>query len=182
MRTKLSFYWRLLGSCVVIFAFCLMPARSQDTPKYREDYARMQKIEKNNQAAKRADEIIVFLKERSDLDARIREYIKGLLAADLRKLKVQNKYSELKELCERAINVNPMLGEVYLYYGYALKNEKKDTEAMNAFAKGHLIQNPSMQQAKQELDKLYKATHRGSLAGEEKLISTAIQELNKVNK
>jgi proline dehydrogenase len=159
-----------------------MTAAAQDTDKYREDYDRMQKIKSNTLPAKRADQLIAFIKERSDMDAKILDYVKGLLEEDLRKMKVQGEFPALKESCERAIKADPLLGQAYLYYGFALKNEKKDQEAMIAFAKAMLIPTSSSQQAKVELDKLYKSAHRGSLEGEDKLIADARREINKLKK
>jgi hypothetical protein len=182
MMINLSLFKRLLGLLVLILASSFVTAWAQDSDKYAEDYARMQKIQSNNQPAKRADQIIVFIKERPDMDTKIRDYIKGLLEEDMRKMKVREEFPALKELCERAIKVDPLSGPVYLYYGFALKNEKKDPEALNAFAKASLIPGSSMQPAKVELDKLYKSTHRGSLEGEDKLIADARRELNKFKK
>jgi hypothetical protein len=182
MLINLGVFKRLSGLLVLILAFGFMAAWAQDSPKYEEDYARMQKIQSNNQAAKRADQIIAFIKERSDLDTKIRDWVKKLLGDDLKKMKVQGEFPALKDLCERAIKVDPLWGQVYLYYGYVLKNEKKDTEAMNAFAKAFVIPNTSVQEAKDELDKAYKATHRGNLTGEENLVNEARRELSKFRK
>jgi hypothetical protein len=182
MLINLSLFKRLSGLLVLILASSVMTSWAQESEKYREDYDRMQKIKSNNQPDKRADQIIVFLKERSDMDTKIRDYVKGLLEENMRTMKVQGEFPALKELCERTIKVDPLLGQAYLYYGFALKNEKRDPEAMNAFAKAFLIPNPSVQEAKVELDKLYKSAHRGSLEGEDKLIADVRRELNKLKK
>jgi hypothetical protein len=182
MLINLSLIKRLLGLLVLILASNPMTVWAQDSEKYREDYDRMQKIKSNNQPAKRADQLIAFIKERSDMDTKILDYVKGLLEENMRTMKVQGEFPALKELCERAIKADPLSGQVYLYYGFALKNEKKDLEAMNAFAKATLIPTASAQQAKVELDKLYKSANRGSLEGEDKLIADARRELNKLKK
>jgi|WetSurMetagenome_2_1015567.scaffolds.fasta_scaffold391781_1 hypothetical protein len=182
MLNNSSFFKSFLGVLILIFVSSFMSARAQDSEKYREDYARMQKIVENNQPAKRADQIIAFLKERPDLDAKIRDYVKGLFETDMRKMKVRDEFAALKELCDRAIKVDPFFGQAYLYYGYAMKNEKKDAEAINAFAKAYVVQSSVMQQAKVELDNSYRASHRGTLNGEENLISEVRKELNKLKK
>jgi hypothetical protein len=182
MPKNVRLFGRLFGLAVLMFASGIMAAWAQDSDKYGADYERMQKIQGIAQPDKRADQIIVFIKERPDMDAKIRDWIKGLFEDDLRKMKVREEFPALKELCERAIKIDPQMGQAYFYYGFALKNEKKDQEALNAFAKASVISTPSMQQAKAELDKLYKSTHRGSLEGEENLIANARKELNKLKK
>jgi tetratricopeptide (TPR) repeat protein len=177
MLKNMSFFMKLPGFLVLVLASSLLTVRAQDSEKYREDYDRMQKIEKNNQPAKRADQLIVFIKERSDMDSRIRDYVNGLFVLDAKRMKAQGELAVLKDICERAIKVDPSFVQAYLYYGHALKNENKYPEAMNAFAKASLFRSIFSQEARVELDKLYRSTHRNSLVGEDKVLSDAHKEL-----
>ncbi len=145
--------------------------------KYKEDYDRLLRITKINEIVKRADQMVTFYKERRDTDPKLQDYADNLFARDLETLMNQANFVALKGLCERALQVRPKFGEVYLFYGVALKNEKKIQEAMNAFAKGYLIQNPLKAKAKQQLDVTYRKFSGGSLIGEDKIIKNALKEL-----
>jgi tetratricopeptide (TPR) repeat protein len=179
MIKNMNFFKKLSGFGVLVFVLAIMTVRAQDSDQYREDYDRAQKIAKNNQPASRADQLVTFIKERSNMDSKIRDYANQLFEADVRKMNVQGQFADLKNVCERAVNVDPLFGQAYLYYGFALKNEKKYPEAMNAFAKAVLIQTLSSPKAKLELDALYKASHRGSLIGLDRVMSDARKELKK---
>ena len=180
MLANKSFWARLLVSFVLLLASGIWSARAQDSVadiKYAEDYERARKIATNSQPDKRADQLLVFMKERSDMDSKIREYANGLLVQDLEKLGKLNRYEALKGLCERAIAMRPLFGEVYLYYGIALKNLQKIPEALNAFAKGSQLRSPLRTRTEQQLDALYRSSHNGSLVGKDKLIAAARKEL-----
>jgi tetratricopeptide (TPR) repeat protein len=177
MLKNASFFRNLPGFLVLVLALGLMTVRAQDSEAYREDYDRMQKIEKNTQPAKRADQIIAFIKEKSDMDSRIRDYVNGFFVSDAKRLKTQGEFAVLKDICERAIKADPSFVQAYLYYGHALKNENKYPEAMNAFAKASLFRSIFSQEARGELDKLYRSTHRNSLIGEDKVLTDAHKEL-----
>jgi tetratricopeptide (TPR) repeat protein len=111
------------------------------------------------------------------MDSKLRDYADNLFARDLESLMNQGNFTALKGSCERVLQIRPKFGEVYLFYGVALKNEKKIQEAMNAFAKGYLIQNPLKAKAKQQLDVAYRQFSGGSLVGEDKIIKNALKEL-----
>jgi tetratricopeptide (TPR) repeat protein len=179
MRANVNFFKKLSGLLVLVFAFSLVTVRAQDSEQYRVDYERAEKIAKNNPSANRAEQLITFIKERADMRSDLRDYVNGLFEADMRRMKVQGEFAALKDTCERAIKIDPLLGQAHFYYGFALKNEKKYPEAMNAFAKAYLIQSQSSSKAKLELDNLYKAAHHGSLIGEDKVLSDARKEIKK---
>ena len=82
----------------------------------------------------------------------------------------------LKSICERVLKVRPRFGEAYLFYGVALKRDKKIDEALKAFARAYGIDNPLKAKAKQQLDITYRATG-GSLSGQEKLVKDAMKDL-----
>jgi tetratricopeptide (TPR) repeat protein len=179
MLANMNFSKRISGFLVLVLALSFMAARAQDSDSYREDYDRAQKIMKTAQPAKQADELLAFFKERPSMDSKIRDYATQLFLVDLQRIKGQAQFAVLKDICERALKINPLFGEAYLYYGYVLKNEKKYPEAMNAFAKAFVIRTTSSLQAKEQLDAAYKAAHRGSLIGEDKVITDARNELRK---
>jgi tetratricopeptide (TPR) repeat protein len=180
MLANMRFFKWLFGCFVLVLTLGFVTARAQDSDTYREEYDRAQKIAKTTQPAKQADELLTFMKERSKMDPKILDYATKLFIADLQRIKGQADFASLKDLCERAIKMNPLFGEAYLYYGFALKSDKKYPEAMNAFAKAYLIRTASSLQAKEQLDATYRSAHRGSLVGEDKIIEDAHKELKKV--
>ena len=88
----------------------------------------------------------------------------------------QNNYIAMKGLCERVLKIRPRFGEAYLFYGVALKRDKKIDEALKAFARAYGIDNPLKAKAKQQLDVTYRATG-GSLSGQDKLVKDAMKGL-----
>jgi tetratricopeptide (TPR) repeat protein len=181
MLTNIFRFRQLLGLSALVLTLGLSVARAQGDSladiKYKDDHDRIQRIVKINQPVRRAEQILAFYAERSDLDPRLRNYGDNFFARDLESLMKQGNYIALRGLCERAIKQRPKFGEVYLFYGVALKNEKRIEEAMNAFAKCYLIKNPLQKKAKQQLDITYRATSGGSLIGENKIIENARKEL-----
>jgi tetratricopeptide (TPR) repeat protein len=178
------FFKRLFCIAFPVFALGLFAAHAQeatlDEIKYREDYNRIKKMEKVDDPVKRADQFVTFYSERPDLDPKLRDYSDSVFARDLESLHRQGNYSALKGICERVLKYRPKFGEVYMYYGVALKNEKKLQEAMDAFAKCYLTTNPPLRtKAKQQLDITYRAFSGGSLIGEQKIIDNALKELKK---
>ena len=175
-------YFRQFFSLAAAFLFLgFLAANAQDETladiRYREDYERTQRIFKINQPVKRADQILLLYKDRADLDPRLREYTDSLFVQDMQNLMKQKNFVALRGLCDRAIKLRPKFGEAYFFLGVVLKNEKKIDEAMNAFAKCHLIKNPFQIQAKQQLDMTYRAVNKGSIVGQDKLINNARKEL-----
>ncbi len=181
MLTNESFFGRLFSVSFILLALAFSVSKAQEGSvediKYKEDYDRIQKIIKTRAPVARAEQILDLYDERPDMDSRLRQYTNDIFSKDLESLLKQNNYIALRGICEHAIKVDPDFGEVYLYYGVALKNEKRIEEAMIAFAKGYLIKNPLQTRAKQQLDLAYRSLHKGSLVGQDKIIEKAKAEL-----
>jgi len=165
----------------LIIGLGLPAAIAQDSTveeiKYKEDYDRIQSILKVSDILKRGDMMLKLYKERPDMDPKLREYIDSLFARDLETLMKRQNFAALRSLSERAVKLRPRFGEVYLFQGIVLKNEKKNDEAMTAFARCYVIKNQLQTRAKQQLDLLYRASHGGSLIGQEKLIKEAMKDI-----
>ncbi len=179
-----GFFKRLFCFAVPVFVVGLLAAHAQeatlDEIKYRDDYDRIQRMQKVSDLVKRANQFAAFYGERPDLDPKLRDYSDNVFARDLETLHRQGNYDALKSISERVLKYRPRFGEVYLYYGVALKHEKKIQEAMNAFAKCYLTTNPPLRtKAKQQLDVTYRSFSGGSLIGEQKIIDNAMKELKK---
>ena len=181
MFANSSILGRLFGFYILVLASALSTVHAQeatiDEIQYKEDYDRIQKIIKVNNLVKRADQIIKLYEERSGLNPQLRDYTDGILANDLESLLKQGNYIAVRGLSERALKVRPKFGSMYLYYGVALKNDKKIEEALLAFAKGSLIKGPYQARAKQQFDLAYRSTTGGSLVGQDKIIDKAKEEL-----
>lgn len=157
---------------------CLLAQDSElEQIQYKEDYERMQAILKISDLVKRTDRILAFYRDRPDMDAKLKEYIDSLFIRDMEGLMKKKDFALLKSLSERALKIRPRFGEMYLYQGIVLKNEKKTDEAMTAFARCHVIQNQFQKKGKQQLDLLYRAANKGSLIGQEKFIKEAMKGL-----
>jgi hypothetical protein len=171
----------LVPFCVLVFAAAFSIINAQDETladiKYKEDYDRIQTIIKIGDVAKRADKLIAFYLEKRDMDSKLRDYADNVFARDLESIMKQGNNVALIGLSERILKVRPKFGEVYLFYGIALKRDKKIDEAMNAFARGSAIPNALSTRAKQQLDIAYRSVHGGSLVGEDKLIRDAMKNL-----
>lgn len=148
---------------------------SPEVAQYRVDYERYEKIMGIKDPMKRSDELYAFLKERanSKLVANARsEYLQileGYFKVD--------KFETLIPLAERMIKLAPNVGETYYFHGAALKELKRYPEAMNALAKCYVIRNPASEKAKTFLEFIYKGLNKGSLAGLEKVIQKAREEI-----
>ena len=181
MFANCSILGRLFGFYILVLASTLPAVYAQegtiDEIQYKEDYDRIQKIIKVNNLVKRADQIIKLYEERSDMNSQLRDYTDGILANDLESLLKQENYIAVRGLSERALKVRPNFGSMYLYYGVALKNDKKIEEALLAFAKGSLIKGRYQARAKQQFDLTYRSTTGGSLVGQDKIIEKAKAEL-----
>jgi tetratricopeptide (TPR) repeat protein len=145
--------------------------------KYKEDYDRVQSILKVSDLLKRGDMMLKLYKERPDMNPKLRDYVDSLFVRDLEALMKKQNQVALRSLTERAIKVRPKFAEVYLFQGIVLKNDKKSDEAMTAFARCYALPNQPQvrKRAKQQLDLLYKASHGGSLIGQEKFIKNAMK-------
>jgi tetratricopeptide (TPR) repeat protein len=176
-----NFLKRYLSLSVIILIPGLFTGRAQDAAleeiKYQEDYDRLQRIAAVKQPIKRAEQLATLFTEKKDLDSKLKEYANGLFVQDMDALVKQGSLVAAKGFAERVIHVNPKFGAVYLYYGVALKNEKKMKEAMNAFAKCHLLPNQFQQRAKQQLDVVYRSLNKGSMVGQDKFIKAVEAEL-----
>ena len=171
----------LYAAAAVMFVFAATAFGVQDSAlediKYKEDYDRIQKIIKITDVVKRGEQIVALYQERPDMDQKLREYIDNIFTRDLDTMLTQRKVVALRALTERTVKVRPKFGEVYLYQGAAYKNDNKLQEAIDAFAKCYVINNPLKNRAKQQLDLAYRALHKGSLVGQDKVISKAAKEL-----
>jgi hypothetical protein len=165
--------------------FCLgavVAFAQEDEPanvrKYREDYEAYQKVTAISDPMKRGEQLIQFQKERpnSKLSATAQSNTLSILDGYI---KSENN-DALLSLAEKFLKVRPKVGETYYCQGFALRNLKRTDEAMDALAKSYLLKNPVSAKAKTLLDMIYKGQHRGSLEGQEAVISKARQDLAKL--
>ena len=181
MLANCSTFGRLFGLSILVLTAALTAVSAQegtiDEIQYNEDYNRIQSIMKVNNLVKRSDQIIILYEERTDLNQQLRDYTDGILANNMETLLKQGNYIAVRGLSERALKVRPKFGQMYLYYGVALKNDKKIEEALLAFAKGSLIKNTHQARAKQQFDLTYRSTTGGSLVGQDKITAKAKAEL-----
>ena len=168
-------------SCVLVFAFAISIINDQDETladiKYKDDYDRIQSITKTSDLVKRLDKMANLYGERRDMDIKLRDYADKLFVLDMEALTKQSNYIAVRGLSERVLKNRPKFGELYLYYGIALKNSKKVDEALTAFARGASIPNALSAKSKQQLDITYRSVHGGSLVGEDKFIKEAMKGL-----
>jgi tetratricopeptide (TPR) repeat protein len=152
-------------------------AQEDETPEqkqYREDYEIYQKITAVKEPLKRADQLLQFLQERpkSKLLGNVQsDYI--LFVQDLSK---QAKWDAVVAQAERFIKLRPRVGETYYLLGSALKELKKNTEAMDALAKCYVLKCPVSEKARQYLEYIYKGVNRGSTVGLDAIIKKARSE------
>jgi tetratricopeptide (TPR) repeat protein len=170
-RTWISFFL-----CAAFLSAAVAQEETLEDFKYKEDYDRIQSIAKTTDIVKRAGRMVTLYSERKDMDSKLRDYADNIFAKDMEALMKLNNYIALKDICERVLKVRPRFGEAYLFYGVALKRDKKIDEALKAFARAYGIDNPLKAKAKQQLDITYRATG-GSLSGQEKLVKDAMKDL-----
>jgi hypothetical protein len=154
-------------------------AQDEESPEqkqYREDYEKTQKLVAIPDLNKRAESLLQFMKERPN--SKLNDYAQANYLQALELLSKSEKYPAVIALSEKLIALRPRVGETYYFYGAALKNAGKMTEAMNALAKSYVLKNSASRKAKEFLDFLYKQKN-GSLIGEEKLIKAAEAEIGK---
>ena len=175
-KVRLFRIWISFFLCAAFLSTAVAQDESLADFKYKEDYDRIQSIVKTADVAKRAERMVALYSDRRDMDSKLRDYADNIFAKDLETLMKQNNYIAMKAMCERALKVRPKFGEAYLFYGVALKREKKIDEALKAFARAFGIENPLKAKAKQLLDVTYRATG-GSLSGQEKLVKDAMKGL-----
>lgn len=181
MLANKGYFVRLVSFSVLVLTAGLLAAYAQDQTladiKYKDDYERLQRVVRVTAPIKRVEQLLAFYRDRSDADPKLRDYADNFFARDMDSLTKQANYVAMRGLCERALKIRPKFGEAYFYFGIVLKNEGKAQEAMNAFAKCHLIKNPFQTKAKQQLDILYRKSSGGSLIGENKIVDAARKEL-----
>jgi tetratricopeptide (TPR) repeat protein len=175
-KVRLFRFWIPSLACAAFLLTALGQDESLEDFKYREDYDRVQSIVKTADVVKRAERMVAFYSERRDMKSELRDFADNIFARDLETMMKQNKYAPMKSICERVLKVRPRFGEAYLFYGVALKREKKMDEALKAFARAYGIDNPLKAKAKQQLDVTYRATG-GTLSGQEKLVRDAMKGL-----
>ena len=146
--------------------------------KYKEDYDRLQRIVPISQPIKRAEQLVKLYKESPGMDTRLQDYADDFFVKDMQSLLVKRNFIALRGICNRAIKVRPKFGQAYFYLGRVFVNENKTDEAMLNYAKSHLIKSPLQKKAKQQLDRIYRKLHNGSLVGQDKIIKKAEAELN----
>jgi hypothetical protein len=164
---------------VLVASICMLNGQDEKLAdiKYKEDYDRIQSIVKISDLVKRLDKLAAIYGERRDMDIKLRDYADNLFSRDLETLTKQADYVAVRSIAERVLKLRPKFGEVYLYYGIALKNSKMINEAMASFARGAGLPNVLTTKSKQQLDISYRATHGGSLVGQDKFIKDAMKDL-----
>jgi tetratricopeptide (TPR) repeat protein len=103
-------------------------------------------------------------------------YIKGL------HLYEKEKYADsIKEL-EQALSVDPRFDMAYYYIGLSQwkLGKVENEEAPLTFAKAYLLKGEIAEQAKDHLEKIYKALHNNTLVNVQKVYDRAKEELAKV--
>jgi hypothetical protein len=133
MLENIRVFGSRIFSCVLVFALAISIISAQDETlaeiKYKDDYDRIQSIIKTSDLVKRLDKMATLYGERRDMDVKLRDYADKVFALDMETLTKQANYIAVRGLCERVLKTRPKFGEVYLYYGIALKNSKKVDEA-----------------------------------------------------
>ncbi len=92
----------------------------------------------------------------------------------------KDKFSEAVQSLERSLAVDPKFDWAHYYIGLSLwkLNKVENNEAPLAFAKAVLLKGEAAPQAKEHLEKIYKALHNDHLTGIEKVYGAAEKELN----
>ena len=148
-----------------------------DEKQYREDYDRVQKMVALPDPIKRADQLILFLKERPT--SKVAEYAQGNYLVVMEDLLKKEDFAQLMKQSERFVRLRPRVGEGYYFYGSALRNASRNDEAMVALAKCSLIRNAAAGRARKYLEVIYKSQNKGSLIGLDKVFKKAQAELGK---
>ena len=88
-----------------------------------------------------------------------------------------NNYAEAIKNLDSAVKYFKRNEMAYYYLGMSYWRQNKVEPAMLNFAKAYLIKGPTANSAKQYLDQLWKAGHRNSLVGQNRVIDRAQQDL-----
>ncbi len=153
-------------------------AQEDETPaqkQYREEYDQYQKIAAIKDPMQRSDEFMKFLKERPK--SQIENYVLRNCLQILQELNDQQKWDILVQRAEVLTKVRPKVGETYYLLGYALRQQNKVPEAMDALAKCYVLRCPVSEKARQFLEMLYKGTHKGQTAGMDAIIQKARKDI-----
>ncbi len=181
MFVRKTFPFRLMPLLGLFLACGLSQICAQDESpeeaKYREDYDRLQKVMAVSDSLKRADALLLFIRERPD--SKMVDYAQGNYLQVLESLARAEKYPAMVSLCERFIKLRPRIGETYYFYGAALKNTGKIPEALNALAKCAVMKNNASRKAREFLEYIYKTQNQGSIVGIDKLLKKAQDEIAK---
>lgn len=88
-----------------------------------------------------------------------------------------NNYAEAIKNLDSAVKYYKRNETAYYFLGMSYWRQNKLDAAMLNFAKAYLIKGTTAKAAKQYLDQLWKSSHRNSLAGVEKVVERAQQDL-----
>ncbi len=98
-------------------------------------------------------------------------YIIGKMAYD------KQEYAAAVSNLENSLKFNPRNDMAYYFLGQAYWQSRNQTLALKNFAKASLLGGNAATPAKQQLENMWKASHRGSLAGLDMVIAAAKAEL-----
>jgi tetratricopeptide (TPR) repeat protein len=87
------------------------------------------------------------------------------------------RYAEAIKNLESAVKYLKRFDNAYFILGMCYWQTNKIEAAMLNFAKAYVIRGTIATQAKQQLDKMWKDGHKGTLAGEERMVERAQQDL-----
>jgi tetratricopeptide (TPR) repeat protein len=88
-----------------------------------------------------------------------------------------NNYAEAIKNLDASVKYQKRNEAAYYWLGRAYWQQNKLQPAMLNFAKAYILKGSTSATAKKHLDQLWTSGHRGSLAGEERVIETAEQDL-----
>jgi hypothetical protein len=129
MHAKKISFNRWVNISILFLVGVLGTGRAQNDSvedvKYNDDYERIQKIVAVSQPLKRADQLVVVLKERPDLDAKLYSYVANIFVRDLEALSKQKNFIAIRGLSERVVKARPKFGEAYMFYGLSLRQDNK---------------------------------------------------------
>jgi len=163
------FLW--IGS-VRVYAQQDDPAKEE---QYRADYDQFQKMMAIKDPMKRGEEFVQFLKDRPK--SQLETYVLQNYYQILQEENAQSKWDALALQSDALLKVRPKAGEPYYYLGYALRQQNKMPEAMDALAKCYVLRCTMSDKARQFLEVLYKGAHGGKTTGLDALIEKARHEI-----
>ena len=169
-----------LVAFLVGFSVPCLTAQDEESPQekqYREDYEHVTKIVAIPEAVKRADALLVFMRERPN--SKMDDYAQGNFFSVLDNLVKGENNAAILSLTDRFIKMRPRVGETYYFQGVALKNQRKFAEALDSLAKCVVLKNRISGKAREFMEYIYRGQNRGEIAGMEKLIQKAQADLAK---